>query len=675
MTQRHILVTNALYYANGPLHLGHILECIQTDIWVRFQKLKGNHCMFFGGTDAHGTLIMLQAEKRGMTPEALVKHFHKEFVKDLTDFGVEYENFYTTHSKENQALSELIYQRLKDKGDIVEKTIRQAYDPLKNMFLPDRYVKGECPKCGAKDQYGDGCEVCGTTYTPTDLKNPVSVVSGATPIEKESDHFFFKLENYTQMLQEWLKQEHLQPQIANKLQEWFEAGLKSWDITRDGPYFGFPIPNAENKYFYVWLDAPIGYMASFQEWCNRTGKEKFEDYWDKNSSKELIHFIGKDIVYFHTLFWPAVLTGADFRAPSAVYVHGFLTINGQKMSKSRGTFITARNYLNHIGPEYLRYYLACKLNNGIDDLDLSFDDFTARVNSDLIGKFVNIASRCAGFIAKAFDNKLSNTLFDFALYQRFVDQSGLIAKGYESREYHRAMRDIMSLADQANQFIDEHKPWELIKTDKEKAHQVCSMGINLFRVLTLYLKPVLPMLAKKAEQFLNFETKHWNDISAPLLNHTIHTYEPLMTRIDPKQIAALLEEGKTMTDQAPATMSTTASESKTDPIAPTISIDDFVKIDLRIAKIENAEHVEGAEKLLKLTLNIGSETRQVFAGIKSAYNPEDLIGKLTVMVANLAPRQMRFGESQGMVLAAGPGGKDLWILEPHQGAEPGMRVK
>jgi methionyl-tRNA synthetase len=682
-TSRQILVTSALFYANGPIHLGHMLECIQTDIWVRFQKLQKNSCIYICGSDAHGTPIMLQAEKLGIDPEQMVTQIHGEHKKDFADFDIQFDNFYTTHSPENKELSELIYARLLAKGDIVEKKIKQAFDPIKNMFLPDRYVKGECPKCGAKDQYGDGCEVCGANYGPTELKNPVSVVSGATPIEKESDHYFFKLENYTDLLKEFIQQEHLQPQIGNKLKEWFEAGLRQWDITRDGPYFGFPIPNTVNKFFYVWMDAPIGYIASFKEWCNRQSNVSFDQYWAKDSKAELIHFIGKDIVYFHTLFWPAMLHGADFRMPTAVYAHGFLTINGQKMSKSRGTFITVRNYLNHCGPEYLRYYFATKLNDGIDDLDLNFDDFVTRVNGDLVGKYVNIASRCAGFITKNFENKLSSTLMDPDLYQRFVDAADSIFAGYESRQYHRAIREIMNLADLANQFIDSNKPWELAKTPENlpKAHAVCSMGLNLFRLLTLYLKPVLPEVAQKAENFLQVPALYSADIHHPLLGHVIQPYQPILQRIDPKQIEALLNEGKiTMTETNPATpASDTAAavvtDSKYDPIAPVINYDEFAKIDLRIAKIAHAEHVEGAEKLLKLTLDIGNEKRQVFAGIKSAYQPEDLIGKMTVMVANLAPRTMRFGVSEGMVLAAGPGGKDLWILEPHQGAEPGMRVK
>jgi methionyl-tRNA synthetase len=673
---RHILVTSALYYANGSLHLGHILETIQSDIWVRLQRMQGHDCIHVCGSDAHGTPIMLQAEKRGITPEALVTQINQEHQTDFAAFLIDFNNFYTTHSAENKTLTELIYSRLQANGDIVAKKITQAFDPVKNMFLPDRYVKGECPKCGAKDQYGDSCEVCGATYAPTDLKNPISVVSGVAPIERESEHYFFKLENYTDLLKKWTTQEHLQPQITNKLNEWFEAGLRQWDISRDGPYFGFPIPNTENKYFYVWLDAPIGYMASFKNWCDKQKNDLFEAYWGKNSTYELYHFIGKDIVYFHALFWPAMLAASNFRTPTALYAHGFLTVNGQKMSKSRGTFITARNYLDHLSPEYLRYYLAAKLNDGIDDLDLNLDDFTTRVNADLIGKYVNIASRCAGFISKNFEGKLADKLFDETLYQRFVNDNSQIRDNFESRQYHRAIRDIMALADLANQFVDQNKPWELIKNqdNQQKVQAVCTQAINLFRILTIYLKPVLPKVAANVEKFLNVDSMQWQDIHKPLLNHNINPYQPLLQRIDPKQVESILEKGKAMMNETPPSAENAPKTTQSD-IAPVISYDDFAKIDLRIAKIVNAEHVEGADKLLKLTLNIGDENRQVFAGIKSAYQPEDLIGKMTVMVANLAPRQMRFGLSEGMVLAAGPGGKDLWILEPHAGAQAGMKVK
>lgn len=650
--RRRMLVTSALPYANGPLHLGHLVEYIQSDIWVRFQKLQNHDCIHICGSDAHGTPIMLQAEKQGIAPEQLVAQIHAEHQADFKAFHIDFDNFYTTHSPENRELATLIYSRLQAKGDIIQRKITQAFDPIKNMFLPDRYVKGECPHCQAPDQYGDSCEKCGATYSPLDLKNPRSVVSGAIPIAQETEHYFFKLENYTSLLKEWTQQHHLQPQISNKLNEWFDCGLQQWDISRDPPYFGFTIPHSQ-KYFYVWMDAPIGYMASFKHWCHHH-QVRFEDYWQKDSLCELYHFIGKDIVYFHALFWPAILAGSEFRLPSAIFAHGFLTINGQKMSKSRGTFITARTYLEHLAPEYLRYYFAAKLNDGIDDIDLNLTDFATRANADLIGKFINIASRSAGFIVNHFAGQLASHLFDEALYQRFIDASTLIQEKFNARQYQRAIREIMALADLANQFIDEHKPWVLIK-EKEyaKVQSICTLSLNLFKLLSLFLKPVLPELVTKIEAFLNIAPLTWQDKS-PLLNHTINPYEPLMQRIDLEKIALLTQKPKTTN---------------------TIAYEDFTKIDLRIAKIIQAEHVEGADKLLKLTLDIGEEQRQVFAGIKSAYAPENLIGKLTVMVANLAPRQMRFGLSEGMVLAAGPGGKDLWLLEPHPGALPGMAVK
>lgn len=675
MSQPPILVTSALPYANGLLHLGHMVEYIQTDIWVRTQRLTGRVCLHICGSDAHGTPIMLQAEKENLSPEALVQKIHETQVRDTSGFYIAFDNFYTTHSPENQELSALIYKKLLARGDITAQNITQAFDPVKKMFLPDRYVKGECPKCGAKDQYGDNCESCGATYSPTELKNPISVVSGVAPEEKVSEHYFFHLENYTEFLKKWTQENHLQSQMTNKLNEWFEAGLKPWDISRDGPYFGFPIPDKENKYFYVWMDAPIGYMASFKNWCNKNNAEhkyKFEDFWSKDSSYELYHFIGKDIVYFHALFWPAMLEGAGFRTPTAVFAHGFLTINGQKMSKSRGTFITAQDYLAELNPEYLRYYFAAKLSDGVDDIDLNLEDFVLRVNADLVGKFVNIASRSANFISKFFEGKLSNKLFSLELYQKFVDKGELILAYYLSRETHRAIREIMALADLANQFVDEYKPWELSKDpDKlEQVQSVCTQSLNLFRLLTLYLKPVLPKLTENVEQFLNINPLQWSDKNKPLLGHIISTFQPLMQRIDPKQITALLTRGKPM--ETPNAQPTISSEA----IANAINYDDFAKIDLRIAKIVAAEHVEGADKLLKLILDIGPEKRQVFAGIKSAYAPEDLVGKFTVMVANLAPRQMRFGLSEGMVLAAsGPDSKGLWLLEPHEGAQPGMRVK
>ena len=672
---RHILVTSALPYANGSIHLGHLVEYIQTDIWVRFQKMQGHHCTYVCADDAHGTPIMLRAQSEGIDPETLIARTHEEHIADFAAFGIGFDNYHSTHSAENRELASLIYTRLREAGHIHTRVIKQAFDPEKNMFLPDRFIKGECPRCGPADQYGDNCEACGATYTPTELKNPVSVISGATPIEKESEHYFFALGDFEAMLRDWTLGDHVQPVIANKLHEWFDAGLQDWDISRDAPYFGFEIPDAPGKYFYVWLDAPIGYMASFKQLCDRRDDLDFDDYWGKDSKHEIYHFIGKDIAYFHTLFWPAMLDGAGFRTPSAVYCHGFLTVNGQKMSKSRGTFIQARTYLKHLNPEYLRYYFAAKLGSGIEDIDLSLEDFQQRVNSDLVGKVVNIASRCAGFIHKRFEGRLSEQCSEPALYEQFAGACDQIAELYEHRELGHAMREIMTLADQANQYIDAEKPWVLAKQEgsDQTLQDICSVGLNLFRVLVTYLKPVLPKLAAGAEDFLNIEALHWVDVQSPLTGHTVNKFKPLMTRIEKEHIDAMIDESKQDLQQAAPAAAKPAGN--IEPFAEQIEFDDFAKIDLRIARILKAEHVEGADKLLQLTLDIGDGTRNVFAGIKSAYQPEDLEGKLTVMVANLKPRKMRFGVSEGMVLAAGPGGKDLWILEPHAGAEPGMRVK
>lgn len=670
-TARRILVTYALTYANGSLHLGHLVGSIQTDIWARFQRLRGHDCLYVCADDAHGTPIMISARKEGISPEDLINKMNVEHQRDYAGFHIQFDNYHSTHSEENRVLAEHIYKQLKKAGHITKRVIRQAYDEQAGMFLPDRFIKGECPRCGTPDQYGDNCEACGSTYSPSELKNPVSVISGTRPVERESEHFFFKLGDFTQYLHEWMDHSKLHPAVRAKLDEWFKAGLQDWDISRDAPYFGFEIPDAPGKYFYVWLDAPIGYMASFRQYCDRTGLD-FGAYWGPEAKAELYHFIGKDIMYFHTLFWPAMLHGSGFRAPSAVNVHGFLTVNGQKMSKSRGTFIKAATWLKYLNAEALRYYFAAKLGNGVDDFDLNFADFTNRVNADLVGKLVNIASRCAGFIHKLGDGKLADALPEPALYSEFAGAADSIAAAYETREYARAIREIMALADRANQYIDEHKPWVLAK-DPTKAAQVqavCTQGLNCFRALMIYLKPVLPQLAEKAEAFLQSGEFTWQDAQQPLLAKTIAPFQPLMTRIDPKDIDAMIDASKENLQPAAVPNNTPRAE-----LAPEIGIEDFAKVDLRIAKIVKAEHVDGAEKLLQLTLDIGGETRNVFAGIKSAYQPEDLEGKLTVMVANLAPRKMRFGVSQGMVLAAGPGGKDLWILEPHAGAQPGMRVK
>lgn len=675
--QRKILVTSALPYANGSIHLGHLVEYIQTDIWVRFQKMRGHECHYVCADDAHGTPIMLHAQKEGITPEQLIANIQQEHEADFAGFAIKFDNFHSTHSPENKALANHVYLANRDAGHIATRTISQAYDPEKEMFLPDRFIKGECPKCGSADQYGDNCEACGATYDATELKNPVSAVSGATPITKDSEHYFFKLGNFEVDLKAWTQGGHLQDEVSHKLNEWFESGLKDWDISRDAPYFGFEIPDAPNKFFYVWLDAPIGYLASFKNYCDRTGID-FDEYLKPDSTTEMVHFIGKDIINFHALFWPAMLQGAGFRRPNAIYAHGFLTVDGKKMSKSRGTFIKARTYLDHLNPEYLRYYFSAKLGSGIDDIDLNLEDFQNRINADLVGKVVNIASRCAGFIAKRFDGKLANTLSEQALFNDFINQADIIAEKMENREFGHAMRDIMALADKANQYIDEMKPWALAKEEgkDQQVHDICTMGINLFRVLIAYLKPVLPTTAEQAESFLNIEPIVWSDIASPLLNHSINKFKPLMTRIETDKIVAIQEASKETMAQETKSQTAPKIESNTIvPIADEISFDDFAKIDLRIAKIVNAEHVEDAKKLLKLTLDIGLGEKQVFAGIKSAYAPEDLIGKLTVMVANLAPRKMRFGLSEGMVLAAGPGGKDLFILTPDDGAQAGMRVK
>ena len=674
--KRTILVTSALPYANGSIHLGHLVEYIQTDIWVRFQKMRGHDCTYVCADDAHGTPIMLRAQQEGISPETLIARVAEEHRADFADFYIGFDNYHSTHSDENRQLSELIYRRNRDAGHIETRTITQAYDPEKEMFLPDRFIRGECPRCGAADQYGDSCEACGATYAPTELKNPVSAISGATPVEKESLHYFFKLADFEPMLRKWTTAGHLQEEVSNKLSEWFADGLRAWDISRDEPYFGFEIPDAPGKFFYVWLDAPIGYLASFKQYCERTGTD-FDAYWRPDSDAEVYHFIGKDIIYFHALFWPAMLTGAQFRTPTAIFAHGFLTVNGQKMSKSRGTFIKARTYLEHLNPEYLRYYFAAKLGGGVDDLDLNLDDFSQRVNSDLVGKVVNIASRCAGFIMKKSRGRLSDAVSEAELYRTFVKAGDEIARFYEAREYGRATREIMALADLANQYIDEQKPWVLAKQAgaEQQVQEICSVGLNLFRVLITYLKPVLPAMAEQAQSFLNLDSLSWADIAEPLSGHRIELFKPMMTRIEPASVEAMLAASKQHLEEAGPAVAAAAGPLADEPIGPTIAFDDFARLDLRVARIARAESVPGADKLLQLTLDLGGETRNVFAGIKSAYAPEDLEGKLTVMVANLAPRKMRFGVSEGMVLAAGPGGKELYILEPHEGAKPGMRIK
>lgn len=674
--KRKILVTNALPYANGALHLGHMVGFVQADIWTRFQRHRGHHATFVGGDDQHGTPIMLGAEKLGITPQQLIDQIEAEHKESLDGFLIKLDNYSGTHTAHNKTISQSIYTKLKESGHIDVKVIKQAFDEEKGMFLPDRYVKGTCPKCKTPDQYGDNCESCGSTYDTTDLIDPYSVLSGKTPIEKESEHYFFKVSEFSDMLSNWKNSGTLQPEIANKLDEWFEGGLIDWDISRDKPYWGFEIPDAPGKYFYVWLDAPIGYMASHKIHCESSG-DNWESYWhkDESSETELYHFIGKDIVRFHTLFWPAMLNAADYRTPSGVFVHGFLTVDGAKMSKSRGTFVQAKTYLEHLNPEYLRYYFAAKIGNNVADMDLNLDDFAARVNSDLVGKMVNIASRCAGFISKRFDGELAAVSAAPELHQAFVDSAESIASRYEKREFSQAMREIMTLADKANQYIDEHKPWVLIKdeTKLDEVQQVCTAGINAFRSLCILLKPVLPKLVEQAEQFMNIDELLWHDIENTLTSKKINKFKPLMTRIEIDSINKMIDESKESMNSEIAV--DPDSPLAKDPISAEINYDDFAKLDFRIAKIIDASHVDGADKLLQLTLDLNGETRNVFAGIKSAYQPEELIGKLTVMVANLAPRKMRFGMSEGMVLAAGPGGSELFVLHPDDGAQPGMRVK
>lgn len=673
MTQspRKILVTSALPYANGSIHLGHLVEYIQTDIWVRFQKMRGMDCTYVCADDAHGTAIMLKAEQLGHSPEQQIANVKAEHEADFAAFNIGFDNYHSTHSDENRELSTLIYERLKANGHIATRGITQAYDPEKQLFLADRYIKGTCPKCKSEDQYGDNCEKCGATYSPMDLINPKSAISGATPVAKESEHFFFTLPAFSDFLKNWTRAGHLQDEVANKMAEWLDAGLQEWDISRDAPYFGFEIPDEPGKYFYVWLDAPIGYIASLKNLLDQQGKDWY-DYWKPDSTAEVYHFIGKDIVNFHALFWPAMLHSANLRTPTKICVHGFLTVNGTKMSKSRGTFINARTYLDHLNPEYLRYYFAAKLTSNVDDIDLNLEDFIQRVNSDLVGKVVNIASRTAKFITNA-GGQLAQEIADPALWQQFVSAGDTIASYYESRDYSKAMREIMALADAANEYIATQEPWKLAKQPGEEARTqaVCTLGINMFRALLTYLKPVVPALTRDAEAFLG-ETLAWTGPVSFRTGKKINEFKPLLTRVEKDKVDAMIEAGKEALATTPAP--TTKVEPSGEPIAAEIEFDDFAKVDLRIALIANAEHVEGSDKLLRLTLDLGGETRNVFSGIKSAYQPEQLIGKLTVMVANLKPRKMKFGMSEGMVLAAGPGGKDIYLLEPHTGAKPGQRV-
>ena len=682
MTQRRrILVTSALPFANGPLHLGHILEAVQTDIWVRFQKLRGHECYYVCADDTHGTPIMLKAQSEGLTPEQLIAQVKIEHQRDFTDMMIGMDNFGSTHAAENEALCDRMYLLQRDGGYIDRRSVRQAYDDTAHMFLPDRYVRGTCPICATPDQYGDSCEHCGSTYTPAELKNPISVVSGTTPVWRESEHYFFRLSAFEQSLREWIGSGTVQESAARKLDEWFSQGLRDWDISRDAPYFGFEIPDAPLKYFYVWFDAPIGYLASFTQLCARTNL-RFDDFFGVDSTAELHHFIGKDILYFHALFWPAVLQASAMRRPTAVHTHGFVTINGQKMSKSRGTFITARKYLQNFPAEYLRYYFAAKLGPGIDDMDMNLEEFATRLNSEIVGKLVNIASRCAGFITRTSAGKLAGALPDRDLFAAFVSAGDSIAKSYDGRDTAAAMRDIMALCDRANQYVDSRKPWMLAKDPNNAAEvqSVCTQALNLFRVLMIYLEPVLPSMAARARTFFQESGWTWAAAATPLLSTSINPYEALAVRLDPKAVARLVEpeepaaSGARSANRGASDAATLAAAASVE--GNMISIDDFLRVDLRVAKVLAAEFIVGADKLLKLRIDVGElGERQIFAGIRAAYDPATLVGRLIVVVANLEPRTMRFGVSEGMMLAAGPGGKDIFALSPDSGATPGMRVK
>ncbi|MDP6374800.1 MAG: methionine--tRNA ligase [Pseudomonadales bacterium] len=667
---RRILVTSALPNANGSIHLGHLLEHIQTDIWVRFQRMRAHQCLHVCADDTHGAATMLKAEVEGLEPQVLIERIREEHAADFRGFGVTHDNYYSTHAPENKQLSDLIYERLHARGLIFTREVEQLYDPERKMFLADRFVKGICPRCGEDDQYGDNCESCGATYEAIDLGSPRSTVSGATPQLKASEHYFFDLPQYTDMLKDWTTSGALQPEVANKLAEWLDGGLKAWDISRDAPYFGFLIPGSTDKYFYVWWDAPIGYMASFMNYAQERADLTFDEFWQPESNTEVHHFIGKDIVNFHCLFWPSVLDGAGFRKPTKIHTHGFASVSGAKMSKSRGVFVNAATWLEHLDAEYLRYYFAAKLNGTIEDIDINLEDFVTRVNSDLVGKIANIASRTAGFVTKQFDATLSAQLEDEALWQQFVDAGSRIAEYYESCDTSKAVREITALADLANQYIAHHEPWKMVKDEaqRERLHLVCSESINLFRVLVIYLQPIVPAFAERARTFLNVEALAWTDAATPLGEHAIGKFKPLITRVDPKKVDAMLEH----TEAEETESADEAGNASPDP--EWISIDEFEKVELRVARIVAAEKVEGADRLLALTLDVGDERRNVFSGIREAYDPTDLVGRLTVMVANLAPRKMRFGVSQGMVLAAGPGGADIFLLSPDSGAEPGMRV-
>lgn len=684
---RTIFVTSALPNANGPIHLGHMLEHIQTDIWVRFQRMLGNNVAYVCADDTHGTATMIKAEEEGIAAEALVERIRQEHVRDFQGFLVAHDNYYSTHSDENRHYSELIYNRLQEKGLIFTADVEQLYDPEKQLFLADRFVIGTCPRCATDGQYGDNCENCGATYNATELKDPQSIFSGAAPVMRSSEHYFFDLPKYTDFLKQWTKSGSVQPEVANKLSEWLDDELIPWDISRDAPYFGFVIPGTTDKYFYVWMDAPIGYMASLQNYCDQGNDHVFDDYWQPGSDAEVHHFIGKDIINFHALFWPAVLDGAGFRTPTRIHTHGFITVDGTKMSKSRGTFIMAEKYLEFLNPEYLRYYYAAKLNGSVDDIDINLEDFVARVNADLVGKVINIASRCAGFINKQFDGTLSPQLHDEPLWQQFLDASSVIADFYERDDTSKAVREITALADAANQYIAQHEPWAAIKDPdrRDSVHLVCSQAINMFRSLMVFLKPIVPQTALKAEAFLNVAPLNWADANAPLLNHEINKFKPMLARLEGKMVNKLVAASAEEDRQESPVMDKDSKDENMDENMDAsmeeesafISIDDFAKVDLKVAKIVAAQAVEGADKLLQLTLDVGDHQRTVFSGIKHAYDPTELVGRLTVVVANLAPRKMRFGVSEGMVLAASGSQADeagIFLLSLDSGAEPGMDV-
>ena len=669
---RRILVTSALPYANGAIHIGHLVEYIQTDIWVRFQKLCGHSCHYICADDTHGTPIMLKAEQRGVPPEQLIQEMQAAHEKDFSGFLIDFDHYSSTHSETNRALCEQLYRTLHKAGHIRRRVIQQFYDPQKNLFLPDRFIRGECPKCATPDQYGDGCEVCNSTYNADELRNPVSALSGSKPLKRETEHLFFDLPHFDSMLREWLDSGTLQQEVVNKLQEWFATGLKEWDISRDHPYFGFTIPGESDKYFYVWLDAPIGYLATLRQLCDQQGWD-YQDFVQPDSDVEMYHFIGKDIMYFHCLFWPALLHGAGLRKPDGIFAHGFLTVNGRKMSKTRGTFIKATTWLQHLKPEYLRYYFATKLSPGLEDMDLNLDDFTTRVNADLVGKVVNIASRCARFMEQRFAGQLAATLEDPALHAEFVRAGALIREDYAQRHYARAMRRIMALADRANQYIEQHKPWVLAKQDGQQAtlQTVCTMGLNLFRMLAIFLKPVLPQMAQRAEALFGGAALCWADSERAVLDCRMEKFSPLMTRVKKQHIDAVLQASQSDLLEDNAQQTNNAPQTNQDMI----TIQDFARLDLRVARIIKAESITGANQLLRLSLDDGTSHRQVLAGIKSAYTPEQLVGRLTVLVSNLATRKTRFGSSEGMVLAAGSGSGDIFLLSPDEGARPGMQIK